>query len=334
MLKYLLLLSLYIPIFSWLYYLNQFLWILEFILWAIMYLAVFYFFHVVWSHFRKRNHLYIIDYAKKFYISLWTIIFLTVWILAWFWYYQLEYKPLTLNQITLSNWEKTVVFQKMIHIAKPNYYNSIAQEIESYKNQWFVYFFEWVKSGTQENMDSFDTALWIEFDADLYENLSKLYALEAQNNSKFLNIVNNKDFNVDMNIDEIIWEYKELKVENNITNEYSPAIDINSEIIETLAQLNSRQLEVLQYVNLTFLTTITKNEAFLEKIQNNFWNELLFQVILEWRNQVIVDTITESEDSNIFATYWALHFNWVLEWLQEKDANWKIVSEKSFFPFQ
>lgn len=332
--KYLLLLFLYIPIFSGLYYFNQLVWILEFTLWAIMYLTIFYFFHVVWSRFRKRDHLYIIEYAKKFYISLGTIIFLTVGILAWFWYYQLEYKPLALNQITLSNWDKTVVFQKMIHIAKPNYYNSISQEIENYKNQWFVYFFEWVKPGTEENSDNFNAALWIEFEADLYDNLSKLYALEAQNNLQFLWIVNNKDYNVDMNIDEIIWEYKDLKVENNITNEYSPAIDINGEIVTALAQLNSRQLEVLQFVNLTFLTTITKNEDFLQKIQNNFWNELLFQVILEWRNQVIVDAIIDSKDKNIFATYWALHFKWVLEWLQEKDANWKIVSEKPFFPFQ
>ena len=87
-------------------------------------------------------------------------------------------------------------------------------------------------------------------------------------------------------------------------------------------------------INLTFLTTLTKNEEFLESIQNKFWNQLLFQVILDGRNQVIVDSIIESEDKNIFATYWALHFKWVLEWLQEQDKNWKVISTKSFFPFQ
>jgi hypothetical protein len=93
-------------------------------------------------------------------------------------------------------------------------------------------------------------------------------------------------------------------------------------------------LELLQFMNLTFLTTLTKNEDFLQSVQNNFWNELLFEVILEGRNKVIVDGIINTEDKNIFATYWALHFKWVLTWLQEQDKNWKIVSEKKFYPFQ
>lgn len=325
---------LYIPIFTGIYYLSQLSGILEFILWAIMYLSIFYFFHVIWSHFRKKDYLHLVEYAKKFYISFWTIIFVSVWLFASFWYYQLVYKPLTIEQITLSNWEKTVVFQKMIHIAKPNYYESIAQEVENYKKNGFVYYFEWVKGWTEENMDNFNDALWIEFDPDLYDNLSKLYGLVPQDNSIFMNIINEKDYNIDMNIDEIIWEYKQLKQEKNITKKYSPPIDINSEIINTLTELNSRQLEVLQLMNLTVLTTLTKNEDFLEIVQNNFWNELLFQVILEGRNKVIVDTIIQSDDKNIFATYWALHFKWVLELLQKQDPNWKITSEKAFFPFQ
>ncbi len=332
--KYLLLLLLYIPIFSWIYYLSQLAGILEFILWLIMYLSVFYFFHVVWTYYRKKETLIILEYAKKFYISLWTVIFISLGILASFWYYQLIYKPLTIEQVTISNWDKTVVFQKMIHIAKPDYYKSIVQEIKRYKQNGYVYFFEWVKEWTEENMDNFNNALWIEFDADLYDNLSKLYGLIPQDNSIFLDIINGEDYNIDMNIDEIIAEYKNLKKQNNITKQYTPPININAEIINTLAELNNRQLEVLQFMNLTFLTTLTKNEAFLQSIQNNFWNELLFEVILEGRNKVIVDGIIESENKNIFATYWALHFKWVLSLLQEQDSNWKIVSEKAFFPFQ
>jgi hypothetical protein len=73
-----------------------------------------------------------------------------------------------------------------------------------------------------------------------------------------------------MNIDEIIAEYKNLKKQNNITKQYTPPININAEIINTLAELNNRQLELLQFMNLTFLTTLTKNEDFLQSVQNNF----------------------------------------------------------------
>ena len=124
-----------------------------------------------------------------------------------------------------------------------------------------------------------------------------------------MNIINTQDYNIDMNIDEIISEYESLKVSKNIVKEYEPPIDINTEIINTLSELSSRQLEVLQFVNLTFLTTLTKNEEFLQSIQNSFWNQLLFEIILEWRNKVVIEKIINSEDKKIFATYWALHFD-------------------------
>lgn len=334
MYKYFILFILYIPIFSAIYYLNQIAGILEFILWMIMYLSIFYFFHVLWRYYRKKDYLHIIEYAKKFYISLATLLLFSVWILWSFWYYQLIHKPLNLEQITISNWDKTVVFQKMIHIAKSDYYSDIASDIENHKNNGYVYYFEWVKWWTDESINTFNKALWIEFDLNLYDNLSKLYWLVPQNNLDFLNIINTQDYNIDMNIDEIISEYESLKVSKNIVKEYEPPIDINTEIINTLSELSSRQLEVLQFVNLTFLTTLTKNEEFLQSIQNSFWNQLLFEIILEWRNKIVVEKIINSEDKKIFATYWALHFDGIFTWLQKNDPNWKIISTKSFFPFQ
>lgn len=298
-----------------------------------MYLSIFYFFHVVWSHIKKKEYTYLVDYAKKFYISLWTLIYISLGIIWAFWYYQLEYKPLNLEQVTISNGEKTVVFQKMIHIAKPDYYESIAQEIEEYKNDWYVYYFEWVRWWEQENIDKFNQALWIEFDADLYGNLAKLYNLVPQDNTQFLNIENTKDINVDMNIDEIIQAYEKSKESQNITQQYTPPVDVNSEIITALWELNPRQLKILQFVNLAFLSALTKNETVLSWLQNSFWNEILFNIILEWRNKVVIQKIINSEDKNIFATYWALHFDGILKWLQEHNSNWKIVSEKAFFPF-
>lgn len=333
MFKNIILVLLYIPIFAWLYYLNHIAGILEFILWLIMYLSIFYFFHVVWTYFRKKEALNLIDYAKKFYISLAWLLYISIGIIWWVWYYQLEHKPLNLEQVTISNWDKTVVFQKMIHIWKQNYYSKIADDITQYKKNWFVYYFEWVKWWSDESIDAFNQALWIEFDKNLYDNLSKLYWLIPQNNLEFIWLVNEKDYNIDMNIDQIISEYKELKIENNITQNYEAPIDVNTEIINTLAELNPRQLQLLQFVNLTFLTTLTKNESFLQSIQNSFGNQLLFEIILEWRNNVVVEKIINSENKNIFATYWALHFKWILQWLQENDPKWKIVSKKSFFPF-
>jgi hypothetical protein len=89
----------------------------------------------------------------------------------------------------------------------------------------------------------------------------------------------------------------------------------------------------LQFVNLSFLSALTKNEEILSSLQNSFWNKILFEIILEWRNKVVAEEIINTQEKNIFATYWALHFDGVLKLLQESDPNWKIVSQKDFFPF-
>lgn len=43
--------------------------------------------------------------------------------------------------------------------------------------------------------------------------MSKLYGLINQDNNQFLNLVNDKDYNVDVSIDDIMVQYNQLKVE-------------------------------------------------------------------------------------------------------------------------
>jgi hypothetical protein len=46
------------------------------------------------------------------------------------------------------------------------------------------------------------------FDKTLYANISKLYGLREQRNSEFLKIENDKDFNVDISIDDVVALYE------------------------------------------------------------------------------------------------------------------------------
>jgi hypothetical protein len=90
----------------------------------------------------------------------------------------------------------------------------------------------------------------------------------------------------------------------------------------------------LQFINKSMLSLLIKNEEALTSIQENFWNQELMEIILEWRNITVADKIISSEDNLIFATYWALHYEWVLKLLQENDPNWKVTQSKKFYPFQ
>lgn len=335
MIKNITIFLLMLPLFVGMYYLNQIAWILEFILWIITYSFIFYLFHIIWRKIRKKEISMFSVFLQKFLLSMSSILLTTALLLWYFWYYQTVLHPLVLQQHTISNWNKTLVFQDMIHIWSEQYYKNIATEIADFKNKGYVYYFEWVRPGTSENMNKFNHALGIEFDEKLYKNLAATYGLVPQDATMFLNIVNNKDINVDQNIDEIIQQYEALRIEKNMEKpQKNKPINVNTEIVTLLAWLEWRELELLQFVNKSMLSLLTKNEQFLSSIQENFWNQELFEIILEWRNVTVADKIINSEDTLIFATYWALHYDWVLELLQENDPSWKVVENKDFYPFQ
>ncbi len=53
-----------------------------------------------------------------------------------------EYTPATLPRITITNGEKTVVFQSMMHIASPGFYDDIRNDMIELHEKDFVFFYE------------------------------------------------------------------------------------------------------------------------------------------------------------------------------------------------
>lgn len=325
------------------------LWLINYIWWfistisfiveIIIYWSIFFIFYIIYKKIKKdENYLnykdYLILFIKKISLS-----FLIIIILLWvFWYYQNIISPAKMPQFTITNWKKVVVFQAMSHIWTQNFYNQIKNEIIKYKKEWYVYFFEWVKPWTKQNSKEFNKAIWIKFDKNLYKNFSKLYWVVNQDNSIFLWLVNNKDYNVDLNIDDIIKLYnKKIKKLNKKEIEKQlpkNIIDINSQIIDTLSKLNPKQLEVIRFFNKAMLNVILKNQIIQDTIMKNFTNKTLFDVILIERNKNIVKNIENSKYKKIFITYWLLHFNWVFNLLKKDDPNWKITKIKYFYPIR
>ena len=319
------------------FYISWIVWILELTLSITIYLLIFYFFYTIWKKVRKqKNILSINDYIYYFLYRLSILIVIIITLLWSFAYYNNKIKPAPMPEITISNWKKTVIFQSMSHIWTSDFYETVKNNLHQRKNEWYVYFFEWVKWWTQENMEKFDKALWVVFDEELYENFSKLYWITNQDNSIFYWLVNDLDFNVDLNLDEII-EYYEKNIENTEeSNNHLPEtpINISKEVSEILIWVNEKQLKIIVYINQSILNFLIKSEKIQEVLTNNFSNKQLFDVILNKRNEVLSNEIINSEYDKIYITYWLLHFKWVLELLQEQDSNWKIIWERYFYPIQ
>jgi hypothetical protein len=317
------------------FYISSYVWVLEFILSIIIYFLIFYFFHFIFSKFRKKKVLDFKDFSSYFLyrVSIFLIIILSlIW---WFSFYSNEISPALMPEYTISNWKKTIVFQTMSHIWSENFYEKIKNNLKEKKESWFVYFFEWVKPGTLENMEKFNKAIKIKFDENLYKNYSKLYWITHQDNSHFLWLVNNLDFNIDLSIDEIVSEYENIKkphpwIPSPLQEKETTIIDANKEILNKLAGLNNKQLKILVYINQAILNLIIKSEWIQGFLTKNFTNKNLFKVILDKRNEILSKEILKSKYNKIYLTYWLMHFKWVFELLKENDNNWKIINKKEF----
>jgi len=315
---------------SWIWWLIKFIWSL------IIYTLIFYLFHYIKAKITKKYLMYFNNFIEYFLnrVAIF-LLFITV-LLWWLSYISNEVYPAPMPEYTITNWNKTVVFQAMSHIWTRNFYDTIIKNITDHKKEWWVYFFEWVKLWTEENNNKFNKALWINFDKDLYKNFSKLYWVTNQDNSEFLWLVNNLDFNVDLNMDEIIKSYEE-KISTNswITKQkIEIPIDINKQIVNTLTSLNPKELKIIVYINQAILNFIIQNKATQNFLTDNFTNIDLFDVILDKRNENLANSIIKSKYNNIYITYWLLHFEWVLKLLKENDKNWKIIETKNLYPIK
>ncbi len=319
------------------YYLSWIYWVLEFVLYICFYTLIFYFFHFLWTKFRKKKIMNFNEFINYFLkrISVFLIIF--TFLFWWGAYLLNEIFPAPMPEYTLTDWKKIVIFQAMSHIWTKEFYEEIVNNITNVKKDWGVYFFEWVRPWKKENIEKFNSVLWMEFDENLYKNFSKLYWVTHQDNSMFLWLVNELDFNVDIGIDEIITLYDEKikskpEWEKAIKNKIP--LDANKIIIETLVWLNDRQLKLLVYINQAILNFIIWSENTQQFLTNNFTNKDLFDIILWKRNEVLTDEIINTEYNNIYITYWLLHFKWVFELLKENNSDWKIISTKNLYPIK
>ena len=307
--------------------------VFNFAIFILFYSSVFFIFYFLYKKYIKKQEIsykkYLYDFVKKTCLSLVILLFI-IW---WFGMYYNYFSPPQILQYTISDGQKTVIFQEMSHIASQKFYDTIKENIKKYKKQWYVYFFEWVKPGTKENMDNFDKILGIKFDKDLYDNFSKLYNLTFQNQKEFLNIQNNLDFNTDVNINWIIEQYKKKHI--NLTQEKQKIpVNISKDIIEQLGKLNGKQLQIMVFINRAFLAFIIKNDLTQDFIRNNFTNKDLFEIILEWRNKILTNEISKSKYNKIYITYWKMHFQWVLKLLQKQNPKWHITNKKLINLFQ
>lgn len=298
-------------------------------MWAaiILYSVILFLIYALWKflHGREQAHFFLFFISFLYRVSV--FIAVTTLLIGSFLLYHNEVRPAEFPLYTLSNWEKTLKFQTVSHIASPAFYLQIRDSISSAKEDGYVLLFEGVRPGSEENMEDFNRALGIDFSDTLYDNFSRLYWVVAQDNLMFLWLWETADINVDMDINTIMELYREKKWDDYSSEDTWEVLQVDDEIIRILSDLQERELLVLQYINQAMLNFFMKQEWLQWQILERSGVDI-FVVILWDRDKYIADFIHESEHEKMFALYGKLHFEGVLRELRLQDMSWEIIDTK------
>jgi len=80
-------------------------------------------------------------------------------------------------------------------------------------------------------------------------------------------------------------------------------LDLNKQIINTLSNLNPKELKIIVYINQAILNFIIQNNTTQKFLTDNFTNTDLFDVILDKRNENLANSIIKSKYKKIYITY-------------------------------
>ncbi|MCB9806887.1 hypothetical protein H6768_03255 [Candidatus Peribacteria bacterium] len=158
----------------------------------------------------------------------------------------------------------------------------------------------------------------------MYTLFADMSGLITQDAKRYIGIL--PSTNVDLTTDEII----ELAGESDIDIPSSSVPSIFDTLESRYPEFTPFQKQISQIVARGILNMLLRvyTEPLLEK---KLKKEMpIFEIILDKRNAIIAQAISESPIPNIYIHYGALHYSGVLRLLQEKDPRWQEIARTEF----
>ncbi len=238
--------------------------------------------------------------------------------------------PAKVSNITLSDGTGSVVFVSMSHIATPEFFSQQNTRIRSLASSWYTILMEWVHAGTPENHEKFDRYMGLHFTESLYSTLASITWLASQDVDILYSGVSTGSLqSVDLSVDEIVSLIDPVSAPLDW-----PVIDLESELADMTGTLSKRDQYLLHFVSRWLLNWSLSHTHEIEWVLREGTMSPVFTVILQKRNDPIIEYIRTHPWQKIAVVYWALHFNGIYEWLQKISPQWHIQFQENITPYQ
>lgn len=240
--------------------------------------------------------------------------------------------PPLLPRAVLTNGDKTLVFQGMMHIGTERFYKQVVYDLEQALADGYVLYYEGVQPNPKGDKWFSDT---LAGGGDLsanYTALSKLCGLKFQSDYFKLLEADKREHperHVIGDVDswQMQQEYERLK---RVDPEFAAKIDAEiaaknadtgtgpmSNPVSALNQLTDGQLKLMGYFCRDQASNVIRKEG--EPTQ-------LKKVILNFRNRELVNQIVSDPNDKIYVTYGAEHLRGIIPLLQKADPRWRVQS--------
>jgi hypothetical protein len=255
----------------------------------------------------------------------------------------------SMNTYTLTNGQKTVVFQSMIHIGLRSFYKEVGAEMTDYRNKGYRIFFEGIGSTGFKSLRKGD--IGYEAAVTKYNSyydvkkkiLEKMESESIYKNSKYTyqgielsHYIAYDDEYADLSYSALFDLAEKQVKENNISQQALDSYkDMDLSYSSSTDRLLNNERLYIYMENVRGYPLFSFFDKYLTPVVNKLSADynLMTNVTINARDQNLVKHILDEPENLIYLTYGDAHFKGFLEGLQKNDPNWQIVSttEKVIF---
>jgi hypothetical protein len=251
-----------------------------------------------------------------------------------------ETRPAVFPQATLTNGQKTVVFQGMQHFGSENFYKAVIYDLEKALADGYVIYYEAVQTATPESEAFFaklSTALTGSSDlAGAYKAIGEACGMKFQKDYFVLLEADKKEHPerhviADVDAIELKQEYERLlrtdpEFARAHANDFkeSPGENSSESMTHAIEWLESGSEGKKKLAGIVCRGIMTLANAPKEDEEPGKFDP----IIVDFRNRALAKRIIEDPHDKIFVTYGARHLAGVFDLLKQQDPKWKVATVK------
>jgi hypothetical protein len=250
-----------------------------------------------------------------------------------------ETDPLVLPQAVLSDGNKTVIFQGMVHVGSENFYKSVVYDLEEALDEGYKLYYEGVMPSTEEANKWFsDTIAGGASLSDNYRQLSTICGVKFQLDYFKLLIHDiqahpERHATVDVTTADLKKEYERLIKENaefaavvekekkNKAKGGELSDETANKIFTFVQQANENQKNMVGNICRGFV-------AYALKVGGDEKPQALDPLLLDFRNHHLARQIQADASKKIYITYGAGHLPGLIQLLKAANPKWELKSLK------